>query len=368
MVTRQGDRDQRQGADALRRVRVLVLSAMLAALAVQAFAASRQDTDRMASRGLVAIDSLLAVPAAAAAVTSAEDLWRRLGDNPIYGWQIEGRLGLALLMAGRPAEALPHLENVVRLQPREAAYHRNLGAALLQLKRRGRALSEYRVAVELEPRSVDLHREFGQLLLSFGDTRQAARELHTARELCGGCPELDQPLASLYLLQRDFSRAVPVLRRLFARDPQPSGRKTLVGAMAKAGEDSALVGFVAGLAARERTLEEWRLLVEAEGRLGQAAQSRLAVDDLQAGAGDRLPRAARAAAPFWGQIALNLLAVGDCGQALIAAEQAIALDPENVVYHNNKVVLLTRLGRDAEARREWERLQARNAAADRQKN
>jgi len=318
----------------------------------------RQAANMAAVRGLAEVDSLLAVPDRIQAVAAARDLWHRMGEHPVYGWQIEGRLGLALLVAAEPEAALPHLENVVRRQPREAIHHRNLGAALLQLKRRGRALSEYQMAVELAPGSADLRREFGQVLLSFGNTKGAARELAVAHDLCGGCPELDQPLAALYLMQKDFARAVPLLQRLYDRDPSPEGHRNLMAAMARAGEDSAVVAFVTAVPVEQRSNDEWRLLVEAEGRLGGRTCSLAAVALLSAAGPAVAVLAQVGAAPFWGQVSLNLLAAAEYENGLTAVDQAIALAPENVVYRNNRVVLLTRLGRDTEARAEWERVLA----------
>ena len=57
---------------------------------------------------------------------------------------------------------------------------------------------------------------------------------------------------------------------------------------------------------------------------------------------------------FWGRVSLNLLETGQYQEGLEAADKAISLDPENVVYRNNRVVLLLKLGRRQEADREWE--------------
>lgn len=320
-------------------------------------AQSRRDTYDAARRGLATIDSLLAVPAASAAVDRARDLWLTVGDDPVYGWQVESRLGLALLLADEPKAALPHLESVARQQPGEALHHRNLGAALIQLRRRGRALAEYRTAVELAPDNPDLRRELGQLLLAFGDTKQAARELAVARRLCGGCPELDQPLASLYLREKDYTRAVAPLARLFERDPRPAIRQTLVAALANAGQDSSLMAVVGTVPPGDRSEQEWRLLVEAEGRFGGQAHSLLAATALTAGDTTQVPEAVLHSAPFWGQVALNLLVAGQYLPGLAAVDQAVALEPREIVYRNNRVVLLQRLGREAAARQEWQRVQ-----------
>ena len=334
---------------------ILVLIGVWALSSDPASATIRSDANDAAQRGLATVDSLLQVPAPQEAVQTARRLWKTLGDNPIYGAQLEGRLGLALMLADQPEQALPHLENVVRHHPREADHHRNLGAVLLRLNRRGRALSAYASAVELDPDNAELRREHGQMLLSFRDTRGAARELHLASELCGGCPEVDQPLASLYLMQQKFALAVPHLRRLYERAPDTDSRRILVAAMSRAGNDSLLVEFLAAGPPADRSTAEWRLLIEAEGRLSGQKFSLQAVADLRA---DAAPLAVVDEAEFWGQVALNLLAGEKFADGLRAADQAVALAPENVVYRNNRVVLLTRLGRDDEAREEWEKVLA----------
>ena len=341
-----------------------VLSWAAGLFSSSAEASIRSDANDAARRGLATIDSLLQVPAPEQAAHTAARLWRAMGDNPIYGWQLEGRLGLALMMADQPEAALPHLENVTRQHPREPAHHRNLGAVLLQLNRRGRALSEYAAAVELDPGNAELRREHGQMLLSFRDTRGAARELHLARELCGGCPELDQPLASLYLMQERYDLAVAPGQRLYDRAPAPESRRMLVATMSRAGDDSLLVAFLGALPSAERTGEEWRLLVEGEGRQGGQDHALRAVTDLKVGAG---PATVPTAPEFWGQVALNLLAAEKFSAGLRAVDQAIALAPDNVVYRNNRVVLLTRLGRDAEARAEWEKVLVLDPSLARQK-
>ena len=121
-----------------------------------------------AQAGLAEIDSLLASGQATAAVARARRLQDQLGGDPLYGWQVEGRLGLALLRAGNPTEALPHLEAVMRYHPNDPVAHRNFAVALLDLGRRGRALSEFQMVVELAPDDFEARLEYGQILAEFG--------------------------------------------------------------------------------------------------------------------------------------------------------------------------------------------------------
>lgn len=322
-------------------------------------AGSDRDDQERAIRGIATVDSLLQVGQADLAVTTCRDLLRTLAKDPIYGWQIEGRLGVALLVAEEPAAAVPFLEAQVRKQPHEAIHHRNLGAALVLLNRRGRALSEYQVAVELAPGSADLRREFGQMLLSFGDLKNAARELQMASRLCGGCRELDEPQIALYLAAKEFQLAVNMLSRIYAEDGSANTRQRLVAAMSHADNDSALVLFLRESKADDLTAVEWRLLVEAEGRWpGDQWASQKVVAALNPAQLAPLPMAIANDHQFWGHVALNLMVAEDDLHGLWAVDHALSLAPAELVYMNNRVVLLTKLGRDDEAKEAWQRVLA----------
>jgi protein O-mannosyl-transferase len=65
---------------------------------------------------------------------------------------IECNLGLTLTMRGQPAEAIPHLQQVLSSPPPLAAEgHYHLGNALAKLGRRDEALAEYRLVLAIKP-------------------------------------------------------------------------------------------------------------------------------------------------------------------------------------------------------------------------
>jgi len=59
---------------------------------------------------------------------------------------------------------------------------------------------------------------------------------------------------------------------------------------------------------------------------------------------------------LWAQAALVCIDTGRDIEGLILVDRALALDPANTSYLNNRVLLLRRLGRDDEADRDWTRL------------
>jgi Flp pilus assembly protein TadD len=300
---------------------------------------------------LAVIDSLMTANELVPALELARQFHDRYAEDPRHGGAAQARLGVLLLRSGQPREALDPLENAIRQGPDRPEYHRNLGAALLALGRRGRALSEYRQAVQMDPKNHRLHLELGQLLLEFGDHNRAAGPLQTARHLCGDCPEVQEPLARLYLAQRDPASALPLLRALWAERQDREIRRNLVQAMQQAGQDSSLLVFLGSLDPRSLEVDEVQLMAGLEGRLGRWRLSAgWAAGDLP------VPDQLASAPDFWGQVSYNLLLAEQNMAALKAADRALALDPENVTYLNNKVVLLLRLGREDEAHQQWQRV------------
>lgn len=303
-----------------------------------------------AARALAEVDSLLAAGRSAAAVEAALEAARRWAGDPLYGWQVEGRAGAALLAAGRPVEALPRLEAAIGLQPLDGALRHHLGLALAALGRRGRALAEFEESARLDPAAVAPRLEAGRVRGQLGDIAGAAREWAAALRLCGGCPEPDRLLAGLLLGADRPAEAVAPLRRLHAAaGGDPEIRRNLVAALALAGQDSALLDLVGEIAQDGWTADEWRQAVQAEGRLGSARVARAALERLGApAAGDALPREDDV---FWARAAANLLADAQPEASLAAIDRALFLRPGHRVYHHNRAAALAALGRHEEARR-----------------
>ena len=92
-------------------------------------------------------------------------------------------LGTSYVRAGRYAEAIPHLEQALRLDPRAAQAENYLGGALLALGRAHDALPHFRRASALAPRDAHLHFNLARVLESAGDAEAAAREYERALDV-----------------------------------------------------------------------------------------------------------------------------------------------------------------------------------------
>jgi len=304
-----------------------------------------------AAAALARLDSLLAAGAPERAVPLALRALAQWGADPLYGWQVQGRVGAALRAAGQAAEALPHIEQAVGRRPGDAGLHHLLGLALSDLGRSGRALAEFEQAADLDPRNPAHRLEAGRLRATLGDWRRACAELEIGRNLCAGCPEADRLLGSVLLAAGRPAEAVAPLLRLWTAHPDSQVRHHLLGALAAASLDSATLALVEATPPRDRTCDDWRMVIQAEGRLGGARWAVAALAVADSSAPGRFPVSE---ALFWAQSALNLLASGLPADALLAADRALALDGGRSVFHHNRAAILVALGRPDEARRALE--------------
>lgn len=354
----------------MRMLPLIWLSLAFAVCPEPVMASNRSEAADRAQEGLARVDSLLTVGQSGEAVKLAVKLHGQLGADPLYGWQIEGRLGLALLRDGRPDEAIPHLEAVMRRDPKDPVAHRNFANALLATGKMGRALTEFSLAVELGPDDYETRLEYGQVLAEFRDVRNSRIQLETARSLCPDCLEPDLALAGLLLTARQYEAAVAPLKRINDKAPTPWSRLSLAQALSGAGRDRDLLEFLDSIPPVELSAEAMNLAVQAEGRLGEADRSLAFLKALSSFSEASTERDQELLMDhrFWGRISLNLLETEHYLEGLQAADKAISLDGENVVYRNNRVVLLLKLDRQDEAALEWKEVLRLDPSLEKKEN
>jgi Flp pilus assembly protein TadD len=82
---------------------------------------------------------------------SSLTLWQHAVDATPDNYFAQGSLGYVLWKAGNTAEAMPHYERALRLNPNFAEGHNNIGVALAGLGRDAEALPHFAEAVRLKP-------------------------------------------------------------------------------------------------------------------------------------------------------------------------------------------------------------------------
>ena len=303
---------------------------------------------------LVRLDDLLSTGDLAQVIEIASALLETNADDPYFGHQLQARLGLALLRSGRVAEAVHPLEEAVRARPQDVDYHRNLATALMRLGRVGRATTELRQAVDLAPDDAQLRREYGQALTSLRAWPEAEKQLLVARTLCDDCREGLTALADLYLRWGRDDAAVEPLRRLYAADRDPHLRRELAFALHRLADYRAVTDLLGDLPPRELSQQELHVLADADLKTDLTGRAEAWARDLAAGS--LLPAVMYEDAGFWATVSLCLQRGGEPAEALVAIDQALKLKPDDVIFLNNKVALLQRLGRQDEAKALWKRV------------
>ncbi len=229
----------------------LIGPAVLAAAALQRLSWRAPTARRLLAGGLVLLLALLTFRQAGL-YRNAETLWRdTLARNPA-SWMAranlgkllaeEGRLGEALaeytraldirprtvqalygkgyvlLHLGRPAEALPFLEETVGILPRWDA-HETLGLALARLGRFEEAENHLREALRLEPGSPGVATNLGSLMLDRGRAADAVGWLERAVELAPGDARARAALGEAYARLGRYAAAEAQLAEALRIDP-----------------------------------------------------------------------------------------------------------------------------------------------------
>ena len=109
----------------------------------------------------------------------AARLYRKLVDQLPQDAGLRLNLGLALEQAGRPADAIPHLEKATRVQPESGAAWFLLGLGYQQLNQPQRAIAPLREAVRLDTNNYDALFELADAELTSADYSNAARSFQT---------------------------------------------------------------------------------------------------------------------------------------------------------------------------------------------
>jgi protein O-mannosyl-transferase len=169
---------------------------------------------------------------AAEAVPHLEEALRLRPDFP----EAENNLGDDLRQLGRPQEAIPHLERALRLQPDFAEAHNNLGAALMMSDRPAEGIAEFERSLKLKPEYAVARFNLGLARADAGHPDEAVRDFAEAVRLNPdyGDAELNWAVG-LAILGR-LSEAVPHFERALQLDPgSPAAPFSYARALAAAG-------------------------------------------------------------------------------------------------------------------------------------
>src|ERR1043166_3273747 len=141
-------------------------------------------------------------------------------------------LGTALLDLNRPAEAIPHFEEAVRLRPGDPSARRNLGTALFRAGRLDESIVQLELALKLKPDMAIAHSNLGTALGMKGRMEEAIAHLREAVRLLPGDLKAENNLGVALARAGRFEEAIPHFREVIRLDPgSPTGHLFLAGAL-----------------------------------------------------------------------------------------------------------------------------------------
>jgi tetratricopeptide (TPR) repeat protein len=224
---------------------------------------------------------------------------------------VEARLALArfYLGHGRTAEALPHLDEVLRLRPDWPDGHYELGLSLAALGQSDRALRAYRQVLALAPDHAEALVNLGVTLAQRGQMVEAEHHLRRAAEVRPDFARAHHNLGIALAQQGRGDEAITSIRRAIATDPSYAEAHATLG------------NLLADLGRRDEAVAAYREAIRLRPGYPEA------LSDLG-----------------WA-----LTQMGRCAEAVVLLRQATHLRPSFVDAHNNLGLALADLGCHDEA-------------------
>jgi Flp pilus assembly protein TadD len=126
------------------------------------------------------------------------------GENAVAHYS----LGSFLIETGRAADAVTHLSEAVRINPRNAGAQSDLGAALLQQGKGNEAIARFAEAARLTPQYADAHHHLAVALAREGQLPGAIQEMLKALQITPEEPIWQYELGDILARQRRHGEAI----------------------------------------------------------------------------------------------------------------------------------------------------------------
>ena len=239
-------------------------------------------------RGAVWNRSVLPVAAGAAAVGlglttfarnrvyhSETTLWTDTALKRPQNPRAHYNLGVALLDAHRPADALACFERAIALNPREPKHHSSAGNALVELKRPAEALPHFAEAVRLAPNHARAWYNYGRALFDTGDAPGAIARFERALQLEPGSAETHNAIGNAFFQLDRPREAIPHYEAAVRLDPRHADAHYNCGsACLEAGRvDEAITHFAAAAKLKPQDAEVRNNLGAALVHAGRSAEA-----------------------------------------------------------------------------------------------
>ncbi len=250
---------------------------------------------------------------------------------------------LALLQAGRTADALAGCQALIAGDSGHAPAHHLLGVLAAQAGDFHTAAGHFAQAIALDPDQPDYHRHLGLACQRLGQAVEAQRCLQRAIELNASDLVALNELGNLHWAGGRLAEALACYERVLAREPgNVAALLNLANAQARLGQSEQAVARYEQVLSLQPD--------SAEARFGLA--SALAIRGHHQRAAALFEEVARMRPDFPGllvNLGLALMKLGRCEAAIACYDQAIARHPDDYMAHNNRGNALRGQQRMAEA-------------------
>jgi tetratricopeptide (TPR) repeat protein len=200
-------------------------------------------------------------------------LWQDSVDNNPADATAQNNLGHALIEAGEPLAALPHLEAAVRLKPDYAHAQMNIGVALMRLGKLRESIPYFQQAIVCDPEEANAHYVLGIVLFQSGDLAGAARESEEAVRLNPHDSESHNNLGFVLHTSGRSREAIPhILRAIELQPDNLRAHTNLALAYAGAGQPEEAAAAANAALALAPLQDRAALAAELQRVLGQGPQ------------------------------------------------------------------------------------------------
>jgi len=161
-----------------------------------------------ATAGLALLLCAITARAQAQYWNNTQVLWDHALKVTSNNYVAQNNLGGFLKQIGKPADALTHYQEAVRLKPDYAEAHNNMGTVLAALGKPEQAIESYKEAMRLSPELAEAHQNLGIAMESLGRLDEAHAQLSEAIRLKPDFANAHNGLASLFFRQGKIDEAI----------------------------------------------------------------------------------------------------------------------------------------------------------------
>lgn len=273
-----------------------------------------------------------------------------LADCPSHN--IATLLGLALIDAGKPDEAIRYFEDSLRSTPGDAVQYVNIGWAQFKAGRVDEAVKAYLKALEIDPKLDLAHNNLGLALAAMGKNQEAERMYRKA-------------LAANWRFDKAYGNLDDAMKARLSPEQRAAAWKEIAAELPespapfyRAGRAYAEAGkLTTALAAYQETLDRDPLYVEAYIEMGLLAERQ---DDLQTASENFKEALALSPNHYFANNNLGycLHRQGKSEDALPLIRKAVGLNPYAPVALKNLDDVLRAMGDPSAHLRTWEKIAA----------